>query len=159
LPRRFLINKDIELSIIGTGFDDRTKILLEDYPALLDPERHNENYLSLKPLKFGQAGSKDMVLIPPAGGGSLVLRDAVEVVDAKIEKLERLPNTKQVRLTLKGFHSDDVAGTVADKPATVIPDSRDKNQVILEAGEDIKTGDAISITSLDGELKVDIQAP
>lgn len=159
LPRRFLVNKDIELSIIGSGFDDKTKILLQDYPGLLDPERHNENYLSLKPLKFGQAGSKDMVLVPPAGGGSLVLRDVLEVVDARIEKIERLPNVKQVRLTLKGFYSDDIEGTVAGKPATVIPDSKDKNQVILEAREDIKTGDAISITSLDGELKVDIQVP
>jgi hypothetical protein len=52
-----------------------------------------------------------------------------------------------------------MGGIVAANPATVIPDSRDKNQVILEAREDIKTGDTISIASLDGELKVDIQVP
>jgi hypothetical protein len=99
------------------------------------------------------------VLVPPAGGGSLVLRDVLEVVDARIEKIERLPNVKQVRLTLKGLYSDDIGGTVAGKPATVIPDNRDKNQVILEAREDIKSSDTISIASLDGELKVDIQVP
>ncbi len=159
LPRRFLINKDVELSIIGAGFDDKTKILVQDYPELLDPERHNENYLSLKPLKFGQAGSKDIVLVPPAGGGSLVLRDVVEVVDARIEKVERLPNVKQVKLTLKGFYPDDIQGTVAGKPAIVIPDKKDKSQIILEAREDVKSSDAILIASFDGELKADIQAP
>ncbi len=157
LPRRLLINKDVELSIIGSGFDDKTKILVQDYPGLLDPERHNENYLSLKPLKFGQAGSKDMVLVPPAGGGSLVLRDVLEVVDAKIEKIERLPNVRQVKLTLKDFYPDEIQGAVAGKPATVIPDNKDKNQIILEAKEDIRTGDPISIASFDGELKADIQ--
>ncbi len=159
LPRRFPINKDIELSIIGSGFDDKTKVLLEDYPKLLDPERHNENYLSLKRLNFGQAGLKDMVLVPAAGGGSLVLRDVLEAVDVKIEKIEHLQHLRHVRLTLQGFYSDDIKATVAGKPATVIPDRRDKNQIILEAVEDIKTGDAISITSLDGESKVDTQVP
>ena len=159
LPRRFMLNKDVELSIIGSGFDDKTKILVEDYAELLDPERHNENYLSLKPLKFGQAGSKDIVLVPPAGGGSLVLRDVLEVVDAKIEKIERLPNVKQVKLTLKGFYPDDIQGTVAGKPATLIPDNKDKSQIILETSEDIKPSDPISIASLDRALKADIQMP
>ena len=159
LPSRFMINKDVELSIIGSGFDDKTKILVQDYAELLDPERHNENYLSLKPLKFAQSGCKDIVLVPPAGGGSLVLRDVLEVVDARIEKIERLPNVKQVKLTLKGFYPDEIQATVAGKPATVIPDSKDKSQIILEAREDIKSSDTISIASVDGELKADIQAP
>jgi IPT/TIG domain len=159
LPRRLLINKDVELSIIGSGFDDKTKILVQDYPELLDPERHNENYLTLKTLKFAQAGSKDIVLVPPTGGGSLVLRDVLEVVDARIEKIERLQNVKQVKVRLKGFYPDEIQGTVAGRPATVIPDNKEKNQIILEAKEDLRTGDPISIESSDGELKADILAP
>lgn len=159
LPRRFPVDKDIELNIIGSGFDDRTKILLQDHPKLLDPERHNENYLTLKRLNFGQTGPKDMVLVPPAGGGSLVLRNVFEVVDPKIERIEHLHNVKQVRLIVQGFYPGDLKANVAGKPATVIVDRGAKDQVILEAKEDIKTGDAISISSLDGELKVDIQVP
>jgi len=157
-PRRIQKGKeDVELTLIGDGFIANTKVLLQDYPQLIDTQLTNRSILSLKLPKLDQTGCKQLVVVPPTGN-SFVIDDVFEVVDpiiAIIEKIECVSgNPRQVKLTLKGFNLKEIQPTVDGKLATTV--SRTNNTLLtLEAEADIKTSDIIKITSVDGLLEAE----
>ena len=86
-PRRIQKGKeDVELTLIGDGFIANTKVLLQDYPQLIDTQLTNRSILSLKLPKLDQTGCKQLVVVPPTGN-SFVIDDVFEVVDPIIEKI------------------------------------------------------------------------
>lgn len=92
VPRRVQLGREnVKLTIIGSGFIDNTKVLFGDHPQLIDTEFLNSNSLSMVLPKLSQLGPKQLVIVPPTGG-SILIEEIIEVVDAKIEKVERDPN-------------------------------------------------------------------
>lgn len=154
-PRRIQKGKkDVELTLMGAGFIANTKVLLQDYPQLIDTQLTNRSILSLKLPKLDQIGGKQLVVVPPTGN-SFIIDDVFEVVDPIIEKIECVSgNPKQVKLTLKGFNLKEIQPTIDGKLATTV--SMTNNTLLtLEAEADIKTSDIIKITSVDGQLEVE----
>lgn len=160
VPRRAQLGREnVNLTIIGSGLLANTKVLFQDHPQLIDTQFLNSNSLSVKLPKLSQAGWKQLVLIPPTGS-SIVLDEVIEVVDAKIENLERVPsNSRQVKLTLKGFNLQEIQATIAGKPATTVSMDEANNLLTLEAEADIETGANIKITSVDEQLEDGMKVP
>ncbi len=86
LPRR--VKKDFkkEITLVGRGFTDNTKLLLQGTQAPTPTAFLNQNTLTFKlPEKSLDVGPKQIVLIPPTGS-SFVVENAFEIVDIKIQK-------------------------------------------------------------------------
>ncbi len=160
VPRRVQVgSENVKLTIIGSGFIANTKVLFGDHPQLIDTEFLNSNSLSVNLPKLSQLGWKQLVLVPPTDS-SIVIEKVIEVVDAKIKKVESVPNNpKQVKLTLKGFDLKKIRATIANKPAETPPIDEDNNLLTVTAEADIKTDDNIKITSADEQLEDETKFP
>ncbi|MFZ5812722.1 MAG: hypothetical protein ACOY4F_11810 [Thermodesulfobacteriota bacterium] len=86
LPRR--VKKDFknEITLVGRGFTDNTKLLLQGTQAPTPTDFLNQNTLTFKlPDQPLDVGVKQIVLIPPTGS-SFVVENAFEIVDITIHK-------------------------------------------------------------------------
>ncbi len=86
LPRR--VKKDFtnEITLVGRGFTDNTKLLLQGTQAPTPTTFLNQNTLTFKlPSQPLDVGLKQIVLIPPTGS-SFVVENAFEIVEMKIQK-------------------------------------------------------------------------
>jgi hypothetical protein len=160
VPRRIQLGREgVKLTLIGSGLIANTKVLFQDHHQLIDAQLLNSSSLSVDLPKFSLAGWKQLVLVPPTGS-SIVLSEVIEVVDAKIEKVEYVPNnSRQVKLTLKGFDLKEVQSTITGKPAITVSIDEANNLLTLEAEADIKSSDDIKITSADGQLESEMKVP
>ncbi len=136
VPRRAQLGREnVKLTIIGSGFIANTKVLFGDHPQLIDTKFLNSNSLSVDLPKLSQLGWKQLMIVPPTGS-SIVIEEVIEVVDAKIEKVERVQNKpRQVQLTLKDFDLKKIRATIANKPAEMSIDE-DNNLLTVTAEAD-----------------------
>ncbi|QLA19440.1 hypothetical protein [Desulfolutivibrio sulfoxidireducens] len=86
LPRR--VKKDFknEITLVGRGFTDNTKLLLQGTQAPIPTTFLNQNTLTFKlPDQPLNVGLKQIVVIPPTGS-SFVVDNALEIIDITIQK-------------------------------------------------------------------------
>jgi hypothetical protein len=154
VPRRIQKgNANIKVTLIGNGFIANTKLLFQDNPVLIDTDFLNSNSLSFSIPKSDIPGWKQFILVPPTGS-SLVLDNIFEVVEPKIETVERAPgNNRKVTVTLKGFDlQSGILATIAGNLPKNLSICEELNQVSIELESDIAPGSGVEIKSADGQL-------
>lgn len=162
MPRKAMLDSNqVTLTITGSGFKDNTKAFFGNYQTLLEAKLVNPNSatLSLPKQALSKAGWQQLILVPPAGG-SLFLDAVIEVVDAKIQKVEWVSGQpKQVKLTLKGFDLKDIKCTIGGNQAKLVHSEEVQNQVIFASTADIQEDDEVIIISTDGLLEAKEKVP
>lgn len=86
LPRRTTSGSKAGIMLIGRGFTDHTKVLLQGSQSPIETEFVNQNTLKFDISTLSlETGTKQIVVIPPTGS-SFVVDDALEVIAIKIHK-------------------------------------------------------------------------
>ena len=97
LPRKISISdKTIELHLIGAGFVDGMKLMIEGSPS--DPvlvQYSSPSTISCSVPMEKEIGNKNIVIIPPSGS-TMVIPNAIEIVAGAVEATDDLPAEPEV---------------------------------------------------------------
>ena len=97
LPRKISISdKTIELHLIGAGFVDGMKLMIEGSPS--DPvlvQYSSPSTISCSVPMEKEIGNKNLVIIPPSGS-TMVIPNAIEIVAGAVEATDDLPAEPEV---------------------------------------------------------------
>ena len=97
LPRKISISdKTIELHLIGAGFVDGMKLMIEGSPS--DPvlvQYSSPSTISCSVPMEKEIGNKNLVIIPPSGS-TMVIPNAIEIVEGTVEATDDLPAEPEV---------------------------------------------------------------
>jgi hypothetical protein len=97
LPRKISISdKTIELHLIGAGFVDGMKLMIEGSP--FDPvlvQYSSPSTISCSVPMEKEIGNKNLVIIPPSGS-TMVIPNAIEIVAGAVEATDDLPAEPEV---------------------------------------------------------------
>jgi hypothetical protein len=151
IPRRIRAGStERTIKIFGSGFVDKTKVLLQGVMEASDVTFLNSNSLEVKlPDHLGDVGLKQLVFVPPTDS-SFVIEDAFELIAPGIEGAEQL-GEKGVIATVKGIElaEGELKASINNEPVRVV--KKEGNQYTLESKVDLLPGSTLTLKTTDGD--------
>lgn len=138
------------LSVIGVGFLDKTKVLVQGVPKAIEAEFVNSNCLEVRlPDRMTGPGLKQIVFIPPTGA-SFPVGEAFELIDPKIANVQLL-GPRRVSFTLRGvdLEAEELRAGIGDRNLNVV--RKDGNRFTLESETDMAAGSSVWLRTAEGE--------
>ncbi len=151
LPRRITPTFTGDITIVGRGFADNTKVLLQGTQTPIPTTFLNQNTLTFKPptTPAPAVGLKQIVLIPPTGT-SFVVDNALEIIDVttKHSVKDKILQVDFSGIVLSG---ESLAAHLGGTPLSIR--HKEGNSYNITRPEGFSPGDAISIAAMDGSFE------
>lgn len=154
LPHRIKSGATTDIMLVGQGFTDHTKLLLQGTQSPIETIFFNQNTLGFKlSTQAPDIGMKQLVLIPPSGS-SFVVDNALEIIKVAIRKTMTVgvggDDTLDVEFEGIVLNGEPLTAHLGEAALSITHVARNRYRVARPGG--LTTGDTIRIAAQDGSF-------